>query len=134
MKRVFDVHDRLFSIAVYCYHLENIISIFQFVDFYSDFLKIYSSNGSEIFSRKGYSGNVEVHFGAGNFITLHVSLYSRYSRFMVTYAIVRRSLQSGMVPLRDISGRFTSIFLVISVYELTLSVCNPLQLINMVVC
>ena len=140
LKTVFDVHECLISIAVYCYHLENITSIFQFVGFYSDFLKIYSSSGSKILiSQRGYSRKrqvlVEVHFGAGNYITLHANLYGRYSRFMVTYAIVRRSLQSGMVLLRDwyIRTFHTNFYVLISLYELTLSVCSPLQCINMVV-
>ena len=68
--------------------------------FSSEFLKIFSSNGSEIFTRErcfeDHRDVVELQFGEGNFVTLQTQLYSRYSRLNLEFVLVRRSLHSGI--------------------------------------
>ena len=67
---------------------------------FSEFLKVFSSKGTEIFPRKRYYEDhqvvVESHFGEGDFVTLNTQLYSRYSRLRLEFVVVRRSLHSGI--------------------------------------
>ncbi|XP_068757444.1 uncharacterized protein [Montipora capricornis] len=66
---------------------------------WSEFLKVFSSNGAEMFTHErcfeDHRGVVELQFGEGNFVTLQTQLYSRYSRLNLEFVIVRRSLHSG---------------------------------------
>ncbi|XP_068712588.1 uncharacterized protein [Montipora foliosa] len=68
----------------------------------SEFLKVFSSSGSEIFTRarcfEDHRDVVELQFGEGNFVTLQTQLYSRYSRLNIEFVIVRRSLHSALSP------------------------------------
>ena len=67
---------------------------------FSEFLKVFSSKGTEIFTRDecyGYhTGVVELKFGEGDFVTLNTQLYSEYSRLRLEFVVVRRSLHSGI--------------------------------------
>ena len=66
---------------------------------FSEFLKVFSSNGTEIFTRERcYEDHqvVELQFGEGDFVTLNTQLYSRYSRLRLKFVVVRRSLYSGI--------------------------------------
>ena len=67
--------------------------------FSSEFLKVFSSNGSEIFTRErcfeDHRDVVELQFGKENFVTLQTQLYSRYSRLNLEFVLVR-SLHSGI--------------------------------------
>ena len=67
---------------------------------FSEFLKVFSSNGTEIFTRERcYEDHrvvVELQFGEGDFVTLHTQLYSRYSRLRLGFVVIRRSLHSGI--------------------------------------
>ena len=65
-----------------------------------EFLKIFSSSGTEIFPHKECfevkQSMVELHFGEGNFVTLQTQLDSRHSRLKLHFVVLRRSLNSGM--------------------------------------
>ena len=66
---------------------------------FSEFLKVFSSNGTEIFTHERcYEDHqvVELQFGEGDFVTLNTQLYSRYSRLRLEFVVVRRSLHSGI--------------------------------------
>ena len=67
---------------------------------FSEFLKVFSSKGTEIFTRgecyEDHTGVVELQFGEGDFVTLNTQLYSRYSRLRLEFVVVRRSLHSGI--------------------------------------
>ncbi|XP_068760036.1 MAM and fibronectin type III domain-containing protein 2-like [Montipora capricornis] len=69
---------------------------------WSEFLKVFSSNGAEMFTHErcfeDHRGVVELQFGEGNFVTLQTQLYSRYSRLNLEFVIVRRSLHSALSP------------------------------------
>ena len=79
---------------------EPYILILLLIFYASEFLKVFSSNGTEIFTREhcyeDHRGVVELHFGEGNFVTLHTQLYSSYSRLSLEFVVVRRSLQTGI--------------------------------------
>ncbi|XP_068758033.1 receptor-type tyrosine-protein phosphatase F-like [Montipora capricornis] len=68
----------------------------------SEFLKVFSSSGSEIFTRdpcfEDHRDVVELQFGERNFVTLQIQLYSRYSHLNLEFVIVRRSLHSALSP------------------------------------
>ena len=80
---------------------------------FREFLKVFSSSGTEIFTRErcyeDHRGVVELQFGEGNFVTLHTQLYSRYSRLRLKFVVVRRNLHSG-IPR-------TSFFLILSFFK-----------------
>ena len=67
---------------------------------YSEFIKIYDSNGGDVFRRRGcdsFSSGlyVEIPFGDGNSITLEVLLSYRYSYARIRYTVLDKALDTG---------------------------------------
>ncbi|KAL9953601.1 hypothetical protein ACROYT_G041044 [Oculina patagonica] len=69
---------------------------------WTEFLKVYSSSGSEIFSLERCSANrpgvVELQFSGGDFLTVQTYLFSRYSRLEIEFVVIRRGLQLALSP------------------------------------
>ena len=66
----------------------------------SEFIKIYSSDGTEVFSRRGCDSlsrglTLEIPFADGDSIRLAVLLSNRYSAARIHYTVLDRSLSSG---------------------------------------
>ena len=67
---------------------------------FSEFIKIYDSDGDEVFHRRGCESlrsglSVEIHFGDGDRITVGVLLSHRYSYTRIYYTVLDKALDSG---------------------------------------
>jgi len=75
-------------------------NINELVDYCSEFIRIRSAGGTELFSRRGCDSipqglTVEIPFGGEN-ITLAVLLSYRYSSARIQYTVLEKFLSSGM--------------------------------------
>lgn len=72
-----------------------------FVSSSLEFLKVFSSSGTKIFTGVRCYGVLqdvlELQFGEGNFLTLQTQLFSRHSRLKLEFLVTRRSLHSGVL-------------------------------------
>ena len=67
---------------------------------FSEFIKIYDSNGDEVFRRRGCDSfssglSVEIPFFDDNSITLEVLLSYRYSYARIQYVMLDKALHKG---------------------------------------